>query len=374
MADGDRLKVLHVAESTMGGVGTYLRELLTVQSAPGSPVQPRAIVPDSHARQLAAMVSQSVTYRRTGRDPRSLRNLAKAIVMESVHFKPDIIHAHSTFAGVIVRLLKALHIINAKVVYCPHGWAFDMEGRPWKVALIRAVERFLFRFTDLAIMISDHEQSAALNLGLNQARLALAPNGLAAEAPRFEPVIWLDDRIRVLFIGRFDRQKGVDILIAAASGLTDHISVRLVGAVVADGEIDAVLPANVSALGWLTAGDIEAQLAACDVVVIPSRWEGFGLVALEAMRAGRAVIASTVGGLTRVIADGDTGILISPGSSDALIAAFSGLERASFAAMGVRGRARFLERFTIDKVHAGLLAAYASIGLGELQTARHATR
>jgi glycosyltransferase involved in cell wall biosynthesis len=111
-------------------------------------------------------------------------------------------------------------------------------------------------------------------------------------------------------------------------------------------------------LGWCNDKQIREQLAWADCVVIPSRWEGFGLVALEAMRAGRAVIASNVGGLPEVIDPGVTGWLVPPDDPSALRATLLSLGDEQLAAAGAAGRRHFVQRFTIERTADALLAVY----------------
>jgi glycosyltransferase involved in cell wall biosynthesis len=96
---------------------------------------------------------------------------------------------------------------------------------------------------------------------------------------------------------------------------------------------------------------IEAAIEDAAVVVVPSLGEGFGMVALEAMERARPVIASAVGGLPEIVADGETGIVVSPADAealaDAIVSLAADLPRA--AAMGSAGRSRALAEFTPER-------------------------
>ncbi|MGL6279583.1 MAG: glycosyltransferase [Gaiella sp.] len=98
------------------------------------------------------------------------------------------------------------------------------------------------------------------------------------------------------------------------------------------------------------------------LVVVPSHGEGFGMVALEAMERGRAVIASAVGGLPEIVEDGVTGLLVPPHDPAALATAIAALARdpARCAAMGRAGRRRALERFSQERCAAATEALYRS--------------
>jgi len=97
------------------------------------------------------------------------------------------------------------------------------------------------------------------------------------------------------------------------------------------------------------------------VVAVPSHFEGFGLVAAEAMAAGRPVVASAVDGLAEVVEDGVTGLLVPPGDSAALAAALIDLLQhpAKAVEMGRRGKARVRELFSVERYRESILAAYA---------------
>jgi glycosyltransferase involved in cell wall biosynthesis len=111
-------------------------------------------------------------------------------------------------------------------------------------------------------------------------------------------------------------------------------------------------------LGYVS--PIQAAIEGAAAVVVPSLGEGFGMVALEAMERARPVIASDVGGLPEIVADGETGFVVPAGDAealaDAMVALASDLPRA--AAMGEAGRRRALESFTQERSTQGIEALY----------------
>jgi glycosyltransferase involved in cell wall biosynthesis len=117
----------------------------------------------------------------------------------------------------------------------------------------------------------------------------------------------------------------------------------------------------VELLGWLDAEGVAAQLQAADVVAAPSRWEGFGLAAAEAMRAAKPVIASRVGGLCDLVEDGVNGRLVPPDDPAALCAALLADDPEARRRMGRRGRARYLQYFTAQRMNEELLDIYAQL-------------
>ena len=154
----------------------------------------------------------------------------------------------------------------------------------------------------------------------------------------------------ILAVGRRVRQKGFDVLVSA---LPETASARVVG----DGPISPAHP-RVTWLGLRD--DVPALLSEADVLVVPSRWEGFGLVALEGMAAGVPVIASDVGGLGQLV--GDAGVLVPPGDEQALRAAMERVlgDRALREDLSRRGRQR-AAGFSSSSTFSGWAAAYARL-------------
>jgi glycosyltransferase involved in cell wall biosynthesis len=264
----------------------------------------------------------------------------------------------------IVRAMLPFLATRAKVVYCPHGWAFERSARPLSGLIARVVERALTSITDAIVCVSESELRAGCAAGIRRERISLVRSGIRPVRPKAidrHSRNWATPKLRVLFVGRFDRQKGVDILLEAAASLQDRVDVRLVGSNVVGKGGGLKLPANVTMLGWMNRNEIEAQYDAAQVVVISSRWEAFGLVALEAMRAGKPIVASRVGALPEIVIDGVTGLLCEPANSVVLAAALEQIAGADLADLGRRGYQRFCSLFTIDRAHRDLCAVYAGI-------------
>jgi glycosyltransferase involved in cell wall biosynthesis len=356
------MKILHVAESIKGGVGTYLNHVVPPQIDELGYDRIRVIVPAQHTIQIPAINSSCVrTFDRPNRSAGSLRNLYREIAREVLVFDPDVIHAHSTFSGAIVRSAFAFRKKSPKIVYCPHGWVFHTNLGKLGVIAAEQAERALARFCDVVVAISNFEAREGERIGIPRLKLQVVHNGLPTTAPAPIPVGWSDPRLKVLFIGRLDRQKGLDILLDAVGSLTNEVHVRVVGeAILSDAE-RLRAPSNVEMMGWRIEPEIESLLQDCDLVIMPSRWEGFGLVALEAMRAERAVLASAIGGLPEVVEDGVTGRLFSVGDVEAIRKTLLSISKKELRAMGAAGRARFMSNFSIDMTHRALMDLYAAL-------------
>jgi len=367
------IRILHIAESARGGVGSYLNEMIPAigewQACHGLGWQARVLLPSEDRSMLERVPDTLVeTYSRNARDVPAFGRLAVASWQLIGTFRPDIIHLHSTFAGAILRplLLAASRRfrINPGIVYSPHGFAFQITGSSRRQKVVARVERRLAALTAKIIVLSDAEYAECIEWGFPSDRLVRIYNGTRPEPAGIQPAEWDDRRIKVLFVGRFDRQKGLDVLLEAARLAPNQICVRCAGTSVVGGGGAVSLPGNVEALGWLDETQVAAQFAAADVVAIPSRWEGFGLAAIEAMRAGVPVVASRVGGLPEVIENGVTGRLVPPDDPAALLAALIGDDEAVRARMGAAGRQRFFARFTAERSAAQVGQIYCDLLAG----------
>ena len=201
---------------------------------------------------------------------------------------------------------------------------------------------------------------AALDLPDLARRAAVIPHGLPDLARGVRRAV-REAGVEILFVGRLELRKGVDVLLSAIPAVLQEAPqarLTLVGEDVA-GEApwrDSFLQRHRGApwlkrvrfAGALPRQDLLARYAACDLVVVPSRYESFGLTALEAMIFGKPCVASDAGGLGEVVADGETGLLVPPGDPAALTAALLRLVRSTELrlSMGAAGRRRYEERFT----------------------------
>jgi len=177
-----------------------------------------------------------------------------------------------------------------------------------------------------------------------------------------------DDAIEVLFVGRLEHRKGIDLLLEAlpeALVTDERIRVTFVGrdieaadgSWVVQGEFerrhrDATWLSRVRFMGEVSEEALWDHYRTCDVFVAPSRFESFGLIYVEAMMAGRAVIALAVGAAPEVITDGITGVLVVPEDPGALAGAIVGLcaDPVRRRSLGAAGRARFEDEFTVERM------------------------
>jgi glycosyltransferase involved in cell wall biosynthesis len=351
------MRILHVAESLPGGIATYLNEAIPYQVTAAGEHNICLIAPDTHLHYLSPRLNcRLVPYRRSGRNLFSLWNLLQAVRRANHQFSPDLIHAHSSFAGGVVRLWSLMQRHRPAVVYCAHGWAFLRESPAWINRVIVLLERLLALGSEKIVSISYYEHDAALRSGLPQDRCTVIRYGLSPPASKsLAPLPQIDDnKLNFFFIGRHDRQKGLDILLKVFHDLpAERFQLYVAGSRVLDtnsSDSATQLP-HVHYLGWIAADKVDSYYRLFDAVIMPSRWEGFGLVAVEAMRNAVAVIASNRCALPEVVTDGNSGLIFELDTPQQLRQLLERIDRGLLRRLGENGLRRYLANFTADKMN-----------------------
>ncbi|MFC3168044.1 glycosyltransferase family 4 protein [Paracoccus fontiphilus] len=365
-------RVSHVTEAPLGGVVSYLDELLGAQLRSLRDVRIDLITPEINRDALADLSGPRFTLialrHRRSRSPMALLSLAVRTVRHVRRTRPDILHIHSTFAGAAVRALAPLLPRGTRVVYCPHGWAFSRQGSGRSRRAIAAVERWLAGRSDRIVCISDYERREAKAFGIPADRLVVVENGISPRAsandtdPARDPQA-TDPRRRnrrrlIAFAGRFDRQKGFDTYLEVMRQLKDEADGIAIGSSITSNEALPDCPDNVRILGWQDRAAVFDLYRRADLLLVPSRWEGFGLVAAEAMQAGLAVFASRVGGLQDIVVDGETGRLFQPDDAAGIVALIRAASGDDLVRFGENGRRRYLARYTAQRMSDDMTALY----------------
>jgi glycosyltransferase involved in cell wall biosynthesis len=358
--------VLHVCDTIAGGTGTYLSELLTQQTSQYGAGNVILLLPRNHEHYLEPKLRDAGVileyFRRPGRY-RGLAYLFKKYADVRRKYEPDVVHAHSTGAGLITRL----HSRPARgvLVYCAHGWTFEMSKRPAMRKLFAVLERVLARRADHIIAISQYEYDRGVEIGIEADRISAIRNGITRLPPSVAPAEWADDRLKLLFVGRFDRQKGLDVLLEAAAPLTEKVCIRAVGDRIVDYRSPPVAARpGVAFLGWMTGEEVAAQMLSADLLVVPSRWEGFGLVAVEAMRCKLPVAGSAVGGLNEILDSGRYGFVFPSDNVLALRRFLNEVTPEQLSDYRESAYVHFISNYTVERLAAEIDELYARLLAG----------
>lgn len=296
------MKVLHFSESIQGGIASYLDEIAEHQIEKYGSENVLFFIPEKEKRYLSRVPERNIsTFIYHHRELFNLVRMAFAAIYVCASFRPDIVHLHSTFSGLLFRSVTMLFIPRCKVVYCAHGWAFARDSSRAMRRVSGVVERLLMNNTDHCINISNTEAAAAASYGLGGSNFSTIPNGISDLT--YPPTGSRNGAgaVELLFVGRHDYQKGLDLLLDAMGHVRHNLHLTVLGENVVNAKTSnrPGLP-NVTFAGWIPREQVAERMRAADAVVVPSRWEGFGFVVIEAMRSARAVIASNRGHYPRL--------------------------------------------------------------------------
>jgi len=245
----------------------------------------------------------------------------------------QIVHTHTTKAGLLGRIAARWARVPV-VIHTPHGHAFhDYLSRAGSGALIR-VERVMARWTHRIVCLTDAERDDHLRYRIGPPRkFEVIHSGVDLErfgTPRIPPEatrrsLGLEGAGPLVgCVARLVPVKGVDCLLDAWPAVRAAVPGAMV-VFVGDGPLRSSLEAAAAARGIRDAvvflgvrDDVAELLPMFDLVVLPSRNEGMGRAAVEALAAGRPVVGSRISGLQDVVRDGETGLLVPPGDVPAL--------------------------------------------------------
>ena len=290
--------------------------------------------------------------------------------------KPDIVHTHLIHADVYGLLAAKLAGIRSVISSRHNDDQFRFHPM-W-----RRISPMIWRMTDGGIAISAAIKHFMLEVeDAPRHKISIVNYGLEHEwipdedlrAARDSLCVELHLESDALLLGmvcRIVEQKGIPYALQAFQRVSDCFpAANLV--IAGDGDLRPQLEALAQELGidakvhWLGwRGDAVDLIAAFDVLLLPSLWEGFGLVLLEAMSRLVPVIASRVSAIPEVVVHGETGILVEAREVDELATAMTRLleDRALRQHMGLLGAARLEEHFSVGRMVSGTVAAYEKVG------------
>jgi glycosyltransferase involved in cell wall biosynthesis len=348
MEKGVMKKILHVAETIKGGVATVIRTISTPPESETNKYQLVYLIPFDQKQELHGIDERDVrTFSRNKRGVVSLLRFAWQLACVIFKEKPDVVHLHSTFSGVIGRcvclIVRPWH--SPKIIYCPHAFSFLMESSPAKRKLYSLIERLLQKMTDVIICVSQYELDKAASFGIERHRMKLIYNGIHYKNDEAESGDNPD--INLLFVGRLDYQKGFDVLLKAFSEVerTD-LKLTVVGSAVNSDPVECPVIDSVEYLPWVTPSEVNELYKKADALIVPSRWEGFAMVPLEGMAMGLPVIASDCTSLPELVEHDVTGYVFGTGDHQALAKILVGIKKQRLLDLGTEGRKMVRERFS----------------------------
>jgi len=293
---------------------------------------------------------------------RFTRRLTRAITATDETYDIAIGHGAAAAAFIPLRGTGRVH----RLLLNPHGME-EFTAPPLKRAMLRGQRALVHRAATVAdrIIATDAALVPAVigNLGIPTARIAVIPNGVNIEAiDRLTPPVAPDLPPIILSVGRIEANKGLDLLAAALGLIAPTLPLDWQWHHVGEGAgrqrlAQAITTAGIGdhdhahLHGALSDAALHACFARATLFVHPARYEGSSLVTLEAMAHRLPVVAAAVGGIPDKVIPGETGWLVPPNDIPALSGAIQeafAMPRAALRAMGIRGRQRVEEHFSLD--------------------------
>jgi phenylacetate-CoA ligase len=303
---------------------------------------------------LAAEGVRYVPSHVNGAHPAKLVTFGRALAT-LLRAHPRIVHVHAASHASFYRkaiLLAVARARGCRTVFHLHGGAFQAFSRRH-----RYIVRHTLRRSDAVLALSDG-WADYLRRFAPDARVSVLPNAVPVpgqvDNSRVEPG-------RILFLGRLEEAKGVDELIEAVARLLPRFpTLKLVLA--GQGDLAREPGGHVVLPGWIDAPRRADELQRAAIFCLPSHAEGLPLALLEAMAAGKPVIATAVGAVPEALADG-SGLLVPPRDVAALATALATLldDPPAAAAMGARARAVVAARYDSAAIGARLAALYRQL-------------
>lgn len=334
MADDGALRIIHCFRSPIGGIFRHVRDLAEFHTKAGHDV---GIICDSltggsfedtlfdEIRPYLSLglvrmpISRSVDLRDIGAFRKSYHEIKG--------LQPDVLHGHGAKGGAIARLIgSALRVNRYRVarLYSPHGGSLHYTSRTAAGLAILTAERLLERRGNALTFVCDYERDAYIaRVGKPRVRAERIYNGIHDRD--FEIVYPREDAVDFLYIGMLRDLKGPDVFVEAFAQTERRVGRPLSALIIGDGPDRAKYERRIvesglgRRIGLLPAMKAQEAFALARTVVVPSRAEALPYIVLEAIAAGRPVIASRVGGIPEVLGR-DSPALTEPGDAASLAA------------------------------------------------------
>lgn len=323
------LRIIHCFRSPVGGIFRHVRDLVIEHSKAGHQVgllfdnntggeheerQIRELMPHLALGVIRMPIQRSITPSDIGALYRSYKEIKS--------LKPDVLHGHGAKGGAIARLIGSVLRVNRYRVarlYTPHGGTLHYSRRSPVGFVALALDRLLELFSDSLVFVCDYERRTyEAKLGKPRVPWKMVYNGISE--PEFVPVPAQSDSVDFLYVGMLRDLKGPDVFIDAFAATERALGRPLVALIVGDGPDRDKYQQQIyrsglgNRIGMLPPMPARDAFRTSRILVVPSRAEAMPYIVLEALAAGKTLIASRVGGIPEVLGE-DNRALARPGDA-----------------------------------------------------------
>lgn len=283
---------------------------------------------------------------------------------------PDVIFCHGFNGPVIVEVLRLRYKISIPMVCSYHGLYYaPTKSKRWLAPIFNGLMLMLYkRIAQKVIVVSDFSMRDLTSHGVDKSKLAVVHNGIKDIC--YKPMKHHDGNVRIGVVSRLDPFKGIDILIDALQVVKHFSKITFTLDIVGSGPMEKELrhmagqkglDGYVNFAGYQT--DIPTWINKWDIFCLPSFFENHSLSILEAMRSGRAIVTTRVGGNEESVTDGKEALTVPAKDVNALARALLRLMQDSHLreTLGKNARNRYLKEFTEDVMKKNLAKVFTSL-------------
>ena len=378
------LRILHCFRSPVGGIFRHVRDLAEEHARAGHEV---GILCDSITggsfedtlfdgiRPHLSLGLRRLAIRRSI-GPSDISSFFKTY-NEVKELKPDVLHGHGAKGGAFARMVGSRLRVSGSCVarlYSPHGGSLHYDQRSARGQLYFGIERMLERWTDSLVFVSDYERRTyAEKIGQPKTAWELIHNGL--RPVEFEPVTAPPGAPEFLYIGMMRDLKGPDVFIKGLRRAEQIAGRPLRAVMVGDGDDKPRYQAMIDRIGMGArismhdAMPARQAFALAQHVVVPSRAESMPYIVLEAIAAGKSMLATRVGGIPEILG-AQSEALVEPDDVEAMSQAMArAVTEDNWLSNAMPEGQAFRERFSASRMAEDMLALYR-----KLTTAPHRDR
>lgn len=320
----EKKKIMHISQAN-GGVAQYLKMLFKYMNR--DKYYQILIYPEQYKDEKEDFIHlvDSIEFINMEREINLKKDFSATLKINKLinKYKPDLIYLHSSKAGALGRITNIFN--KNKVIYNPHGWAFNMQTSKKKKYLYTFIEKWLSLYCDKIVAISEYEKQSALKYKIcNEKNVYTINNGIDIE--EYKKLISTsklerkklginEDSIVIGMVGRISKQKAPDTFVNVAYKIKKK-NPNSFFIIVGDGEDRELIESQIEVLGlkdsfiitgWVR--EVYSYIELFDVAVLLSRWEGFGLVLAEYMLSEKPIVATNIDAIPNLITNKFNGLL-----------------------------------------------------------------